>query len=199
MRSSVLATSLTTALLAAGCFGHVGYTAGVSNEGYAPELVEAAPGVQVIADYDDSIFFADSFYWRFDAGWWYRSPRYDGGWSRAVPPSPLQRIDQPRGYVHYRPQGWVSRRERAPQASMNRSPPPRAVQQPPPRAYQAPQAHAFQPPSPRSFQPPPRSFQPPPRGEPPPAHGPQPQGNRPQWRGGEHGERGDDRDHRDRR
>jgi hypothetical protein len=156
------------------------------NDGYGPELVYAAPGVQVIADYDDSIFFADSFYWRFDGGGWYRSPRYDGGWVYATPPPAIQRIDRPRAFVHYRPQGWVSRRERGPQQAMPRdgrddrrrfegrpppqAPPPRAAPPPfrgPERGFQQPQRAAQQPARPN--QQPPRAVQPPSRGGQPPA------------------------------
>jgi hypothetical protein len=188
MRSFSLPVFMTTALFGAGCFGHVGYSATVSSDGYAPELVYAAPGVQVIADFDDSIFFADSFYWRFDGGGWYRSPRYNGGWVLAAPPPPLQGIDRPRGYVHYRPEGWVSRRERAPQQALPRDgrddrrrfegrppprapmvqppPPPRGPQQPPPGYQQRPRAPQ----------------QPPPRAAPPPFRGGQAPGG-----GREHG------------
>ena len=99
--------------LAAGCAGSVGYSAGVSSDGYGPDLVYAAPGVQVIADYDEPIFFSDSYYWRFYGGSWYRSTYYTGGWIYATPPAPVLLIERPHAYVHYRPQGWVARRSSA--------------------------------------------------------------------------------------
>jgi hypothetical protein len=108
---STLATVVSVGLLA---LGWGGCMASVSGEAYGPDLVYAAPGVQVIADYDDSIFYADSFYWRFSDGGWYRSPRYNGGWIIATPPMALRRIDRPHAFVHYRPAGWVSRRGREP-------------------------------------------------------------------------------------
>jgi hypothetical protein len=77
MRSFILTTFTAMSLLASGCAA--GFGATVSSDGYGPELVYAAPGVQVIADYDEPIFFVDSFYWRFYGGGWYRSPRHTGG------------------------------------------------------------------------------------------------------------------------
>jgi len=112
MRSATIATVMTASLLAAGCAARVGYTATVSSAGYGPDLVYAAPGVQVIADYDEPIFFVDGFYWRSYGGGWYRSPYHTGGWVYATPPVAVRGIDRPQAYVHYRPQGWVSRRER---------------------------------------------------------------------------------------
>lgn len=50
------------AALATGCAARVGYRASVSGEAYGPDLVYVAPGVQVIADYDQPIFYADNFY-----------------------------------------------------------------------------------------------------------------------------------------
>jgi hypothetical protein len=109
MRAFILASVLAVA----GCYG-AGYTASVSNVGYGPDLVYVAPGVQVIADYDEPIFFMDGFYWRFYGDTWYRSTYYTGGWAYAAPPAPLLRIDHPRGYVHYRPNGWTPRHDRGP-------------------------------------------------------------------------------------
>jgi hypothetical protein len=116
-RFTLLLAAIAAAALAAGCLGTVGYSASVSSQGYGPDLVYAAPGVQVIADYDEPIFFADSLYWRFDGVRWYRSSYHTGGWVYATPPAVVLRIGRPHDFVHYRPQGWVARRERAhPQA-----------------------------------------------------------------------------------
>lgn len=156
MRSLTLAMIATAALFAPGCWGHVGYSATVSNDGYGPDLVYAAPGVQVIADWDEPIFYADNFYWRFYGGGWYRSPYYTGGWVYARPPVAVMRIDRPHAYVHYRPAGWADRRQRggrqpvareyrddrSPSAIHRGEPVPRPVyQQPPaPPAQQMPRA-----------------------------------------------------------
>jgi hypothetical protein len=98
--------------LTGGCAGwstsvSTGYRASYSS----PDLVYVEPGVQVIADYDEPIFYADNFYWRYSGGSWYRSPYHTGGWSFAVPPPAILRIDRPYAYRHYRPSGWTPRRQ----------------------------------------------------------------------------------------
>jgi hypothetical protein len=110
-----------TAALAAGCAGSVGYSADVSSAGYGPDLVYVGPGVQVIADYDEPIFYSDSFYWRWDGGTWYRSSSYNAGWVvYSSPPQAIVRIEQPRQYVHYRPEGWHPRQQRVQQGPIVR-------------------------------------------------------------------------------
>jgi len=104
MRSIVLAAFLLGAgVLATGC------TATVAADAYPPDMVYAAPGVQVIADYNEPIFYSDGFYWRYYGGTWYRSSYYTGGWVYAQPPVAVLRIDRPYAYAHYRPHGWVGR------------------------------------------------------------------------------------------
>lgn len=71
--------------------------------GRYPSLVEVRPGLFVIADYHEPVFFADNFYWRFHAGRWYRSTWYGGGWVLARPPSIVVSVDRPHRYVRYRP------------------------------------------------------------------------------------------------
>ena len=111
MRRLILLLLLAAASLA-GCAGtEVGYRGTIST-GYNPDLVYAAPGVQVIADYNEPIFYADNFYWRYYNDRWFRSPRYDRGWSYATPPRVIARIDNPYRYRYYRPQGYVVRGER---------------------------------------------------------------------------------------
>ena len=59
MRSSVLRTLILAAGLLTGCY------ATVSGDAYAPpDMAYVSPGVQVIADYDEPIFYSDGFYWR---------------------------------------------------------------------------------------------------------------------------------------
>ena len=74
-----------------------------------PDLVYVGPGVQVIADYDEPIFYSDGFYWRQDGGVWYRSTYYTSGWVYATPPRAIVTIDRPYNYRHYRPAGYVPR------------------------------------------------------------------------------------------
>ena len=109
-----------------------GCAATVSGEAYGPELAYVAPGVQVIADYNEPIFYSDGYYWRSSGNAWYRSPYYTGGWVYASPPPAVLRIDRPYAYAHYRPSGWHGR-------AVSPAPPPRAgwrgsyAASPPPR------------------------------------------------------------------
>jgi hypothetical protein len=138
---------------AAGCAGEVGYTATVSSPGYAygPDLVYAAPGVQVIADWNEPIFFTDGIYWRWDGFRWYRSTYYTGGWAYGTPPMAVVRLGRPYAYAHYRPAGWVPRDHR-------RQPAPPIVRdhRTPPSTYPATPRTRTNPPPP-----PPRTFPPP--------------------------------------
>lgn len=89
------------AALATGCVagGEGGYS--VAYAVPAPDLVYVAPGVQVIADYDYPVFFADGVYWRYDGGVWYRSRTYTGGWAITYDvPVTVRHIDRPATYVH---------------------------------------------------------------------------------------------------
>jgi hypothetical protein len=100
MRSLVLAIFLLGAAVAAGC------TATVAADAYPPDLVYVSPGVQVIANYGEPIFYSGGLYWRYYGGVWYRSPYYTGGWVYARPPVAVLGIHHPHSYVYYRPPGW---------------------------------------------------------------------------------------------
>ena len=88
-------------------------SATVSVDTYEPDLVDVGEGVQVIADYDEPVFYSDNYYWRFNSGSWYRSNVHSGGWTvyNDVPHS-VRRIDRPHSYVRYRPQGYTPRARR---------------------------------------------------------------------------------------
>ena len=107
-------------------------------DAYGPDLVTVSPGVQVIADYDEPIFYSDGFYWRYYGGAWYRSNYYTGGWVYARPPVAVLRIDRPYAYRHYRPpagsatRGPVTRASRV--TSRRRRPPVIAAPRQPPTA-----------------------------------------------------------------
>jgi hypothetical protein len=111
MRRLLIASLL---LSAGACAGRATYTS--EGGGYAtatvdtPDLVYAEPGVQVVVDNDESVFYADNYYWRNDGGRWYRSSQYNRGWVDASPPQVVARIQTPTRYRHYRPAGYVSRR-----------------------------------------------------------------------------------------
>ncbi len=102
-------SALIAGALAAGCAGTgtVGYHGTVTAT--TPDLVYVSPGVQVIADYDEPIFYSDNYYWRHDGGTWYRSSYYTGGWVHARPPRAVLTIDRPYAYARYRPRGYVAR------------------------------------------------------------------------------------------
>jgi hypothetical protein len=107
MRLTFVSLILSAAL--GGCVGtgtaDVQYSGDVAVS--TPDLVEVSPGVQVVADYDDSVFYSDGFYWRYDNGGWYRSNNYAGGfvyWN--APPQAIITINDPGHYRHYRPSGY---------------------------------------------------------------------------------------------
>jgi hypothetical protein len=180
----VVLMAMTVATLASGCA--VGYTATVADDGYGPDLVEAGPGVQVVADYDEPVFFSEGVYWRFSSGYWYRSPYYNRGWVSARPPMAVMHIQHPQTYAHYRPAGWAPRGRAVPPPGVRHdehgryeahgAPPPRPMYQaaPPPRAqpqgWRAPPPAAAPAPAPRA-QPPGWRGAPAPHGAPPPNHG----------------------------
>ncbi len=115
-----LLAAVLSSLLAAACAGEIQYSGPVGVVVDTPDLVEVSPGVRVIADYDESIFFADGFYWWFYDGAWYRSTYYTGGWVIAAPPIVITRIGQPHLYRHYRPHGHVSRHRPVPSHRVQR-------------------------------------------------------------------------------
>ena len=87
----------------------------------APDLVVVSPGVQVIADYDEPIFFSDNYYWRNTDGAWYRSTSYSGGWGRVeVAPVAIRSIERPAAYVHYHGEARVTTPARAPEVRDHR-------------------------------------------------------------------------------
>jgi hypothetical protein len=119
MRGLILSAAFGAAALT-GCYvqdsASPNYSGGAyvsaSSDGYAatPDLVTVQPGVQVVADYDEPVFFVDGFYWRFNDGYWYRSNNYYAGWYfYERPPVAVLRIDRPYAYAHYRPAGYVAR------------------------------------------------------------------------------------------
>jgi hypothetical protein len=101
MCKQILSCVFFGSLAAAGCTGSGQVT--YSGEVQSPRLVEISPGVQVIADADQPIFFNDNYYWRNDGGIWYRSHSHTTGWERVDDaPAPIAAIEQPQMYVHYR-------------------------------------------------------------------------------------------------
>ena len=54
-----------------------------------PPLVVIEPGIQVVEDNDDEVFFVDNWYWHRRGKHWFRKQRHDGDWvvveERVVP------------------------------------------------------------------------------------------------------------------
>jgi len=54
-----------------------------------PRLVVVEPGIQVVEDNDDEVFFVDNWYWHRRGSRWYRTQSHSGGWvvveERVVP------------------------------------------------------------------------------------------------------------------
>jgi hypothetical protein len=71
----------------------------------APPMVQVQPGVRVVQDYDEEVFFVDGRYWlRGNDGRWYRANDYRGGWVVVEPrvvPVTLVRLP-PGRYKHHR-------------------------------------------------------------------------------------------------
>jgi hypothetical protein len=118
MRGTILSGLLFAATALGGCYasGDVGYQASYSGTASSdvyvstPDLVTVSPGVQVVADYDEPVFYSDGFYWRYYNNGWYRSNNYATGWYYYDrPPVAVLRIDRPYAYAHYRPSGYVVR------------------------------------------------------------------------------------------
>ncbi|HWM86762.1 MAG TPA: hypothetical protein VNO33_13010 [Kofleriaceae bacterium] len=71
-----------------------------------PNMVLIEPGVYVVADYDQPVFYNDGYYWLYRDGYWARSYTYDGGWVRVRSvPYGVRRIHRPTRYVRYRAHG----------------------------------------------------------------------------------------------
>ncbi len=161
MRLPLVSLILSSAL--AGCMasGSGGLTYSGGAYVTTPDLVTVSPGVQVVADYDDSVFYSDGFYWRYDGGGWYRSNNYAGGfvyWDS--PPQAIITINNPGRYRHYRPNNYTPRHQpyRRPEPLVRdhrsperRSEPPRPEPRPVVRDHREPERRAE-----------------PPRAEPPP-------------------------------
>jgi hypothetical protein len=115
------ATLILGAVLATGCVVAETRHRGTVVVSSSPDLVVVSPGLQVIADYDEPIFFADGFYWWYVDGYWYRSTVYTGGWIYVSnPPVVIVRIGEPHRYRHYRPHGYVVRQRPVPSRQLER-------------------------------------------------------------------------------
>jgi hypothetical protein len=78
-----------------------------------PHLVVVEPGVQVVEDLDDEVFFVDGWYWARRGNLWYRARDHRQAWfyvqTRYVPRG-LQRIP-PGQYRRFRRAEWKARKD----------------------------------------------------------------------------------------
>jgi len=75
-----------------------------------PAMVEVSPGVMVIEDYDEPVFYSDGYYWMYSGGVWMRSGYHNRGWVRGyAAPRGVISIRNPRAYVRYRARPGVVR------------------------------------------------------------------------------------------
>jgi hypothetical protein len=68
-----------------------------------PPLVVVSPGIQVVPEYEEEVFFVNSWYWVRRDGSWYRTRDWHGGWApvrRGWVPANLMRVP-PGRYRHY--------------------------------------------------------------------------------------------------
>jgi len=83
---------------------------GGATVGYGPryhDLAYVAPGVHAVVGNQVPMYYADNYYWRYDGGYWYRSPYYDSGWNYVQrPPAAIARLERPWSY-YYRQAGQV--------------------------------------------------------------------------------------------
>ena len=123
----------------------------------SPELVAIQPGVEVVADADEPLFYADGYYWLYRDGMWLRSDSYRNGFARIdvqMVPDQLRRLPEPRHYAHFRRtqegqaiarRGNMQQRQQPrPEGTDRYGQPPQQQQQPMPRANEP----APQPPEP---------------------------------------------------
>lgn len=57
-----------------------------------PPLVVIQPGIQVVEDHDEEVFFTDGFYWHRRDGNWFRTKEHNGKWvvvEERIVPRPL--------------------------------------------------------------------------------------------------------------
>jgi hypothetical protein len=100
-----MALALGTVALGAGAActgtGTVRYTATATYS--QPSLAYVSPGVYVVEDYNEPVFYSNNLYWRYHNGVWYRSQYHDRGFVYyAAPPRAVLSIQRPYAYVRYR-------------------------------------------------------------------------------------------------
>ena len=132
----------------------------------SPELVAISPDVQVVADSDEPLFYADGYYWLYRDNLWLRSDNYRGGFARVdvnIVPGTIRTLPQPTTYAHYRRHGGRAY-ARGTQVQTRQAAPPQGTQQYP-QQQQTPQPQPQETPQ-RAPQPQPRTYEPQPEHRP---------------------------------
>lgn len=102
-RLSACVFAVASSLAACHSTGDVQYSGEVAVA--SPALVQITPGVQVVEDADEPLFFADGAYWLYRDNVWLRSDNYRGGFARVDlvrVPQDIRLIERPQIYAHYR-------------------------------------------------------------------------------------------------
>ena len=78
-----------------------------------PPLVVIEPGVQVVEDQDEEVFFVSNYYWVRRGPRWYRTKDHRGGWVVVDGPGvPASLVRVPEGrYRHYKREDREEKRE----------------------------------------------------------------------------------------
>jgi len=103
MRQTLLAIAIAVSFFPAASAAQVRATAGIQIDlpVVLPPLVVVTPGVQVVQDFDEEVFFTGGHYWVRRDGGWYRSPNHRGRWVLVPPPAaPARLVKLPPG--HYK-------------------------------------------------------------------------------------------------
>jgi len=119
----------------AGCTGTGEVSYGGEVRVASPELVEISPGVQVIADADEPLFYSDGVYWLYRDGYWLRSDDYRRGFVRvqiSYVPQRVRLIERPQVYVQYRRRMGRDYQARVREQQLRSRPAPAQPYNPPP-------------------------------------------------------------------
>lgn len=113
LRRTMLLSAVLSLSVLGGCVIRGQVAGGAYVEDDSPDLVYVSPGVYVVSDYEEPVFYDEGFYWLYRDGIWYRSRVHTGGWVHvSYVPVGVRHIQRPRAYVHYRASGRVYRRGR---------------------------------------------------------------------------------------
>ena len=101
----------------------------------SPELIEIDPGVMVVADAEEPLFFSEGNYWLYRDGYWLRSDNYRSGFVRvdlSFVPQRVRTIERPQTYVQYRRHHSRDYSARALERPVRSRPSPAGTYDPPP-------------------------------------------------------------------